>query len=291
MFCAVRDVIVFHAGHEVLVEGMDDCGVDTVELQYGIERWVVSPDKPRDETTNLSAATPDDWAAVRERYERAGVKIGGLLLATDFNAENRDAQVEWVVDAVGLAEALGAGAVRIDAITTGQAELPWVKRVRLYAEAVLRILDATPDSSVPLGIENHGLQGNDPTWIGGVLARVDSPRLGLTLDTGNFYWAGHPLDRVYQIIETLAPHVVHTHSKNISYPGYLRNQQRALGYEYGKHVCAIPDGDVDHGRLARVLSAAGYQGGFYVEDEGLGKVEDRKAQLRLDCEYLKSVTQ
>lgn len=288
MFCAVRDVIIYHAGYETLAEGMADCGVDTVEVQYSLDRRVVGPDRPAAEA--LVLATPDDRQALADCYAAAGIKVGALLLATNFNADDRDAQVEWVVSALWLAQVLGAGAVRIDSAMGGQGELPWAERVRIYSDAVLRVLEATPDSSVALGIENHGQQGNEPAWMGGVVARVGSPRLGLTLDTGNFYWAGHPVDRVYQIIQAFAPHVVHTHCKNISYPGYLRNQQRPLGYEYGKYVCAIPDGDVDHGRVVQLLRAGGYEGGLYVEDEGLGKAEDRKAQLRRDCEYLRELT-
>ncbi|MCD6351596.1 MAG: sugar phosphate isomerase/epimerase [Armatimonadetes bacterium] len=290
MFCALRDVMVFHAGYETLAEGMAECGVDTVELRYTKERKVVGPDTPKADGECVSAANPDEWQAVAESFAAAGLKVGGLLLATNFNADDRGDHIQWTVQAVRFAEVLGAGAVRIDSAMTGQGELPWAERVRLYADAVLEILDATSDSSVTLGIENHGLQGNDPAWMGAVVARVNSPRLGLTLDTGNFYWAGHPVERVYQIVETFAPHVVHTHCKNISYPGYLRNQQRPLGYEYGKYVCAIPDGDVDHGRLVQILAAAGYEGGLYIEDEGLGKAEDRKAQLKRDCEYLRDLT-
>lgn len=286
----MRDVIVFHAGYQTLAEGMQDCGLDTVELRYTPERKVVGPDTARSQGECVSASTAEEWQALAERYQAAGIKVGALLLASRFGGDDNEEQVRWVVDAVRGAEALGAPAVRIDAVLAGP-ERPWAERVRVFADAALQVLDATSDSQVALGIENHGRVGNDPAWMAGVLARVDSSRLGLTLDTGNFYWAGHPLDRVYEIIETFAPHVVHTHCKNICYPGYLRNCQRPTGYEYGRYVCSLADGDVDHGRIVAILEKAGYEGGLYVEDESLGKAEDRKAALKADVEYLRGLVE
>jgi sugar phosphate isomerase/epimerase len=115
--------------------------------------------------------------------------------------------------------------------------------------------------------------------------------LGLTLDTGNFYWFGHPISRVYEIMRQFAYKVKHTHIKNISYPAEIREQQRPIGYEYGKYVCPIPDGDIDHQVVVNILKEAGYAGDLCIEDESLGKFapEERRKVLRGDAEYLKSL--
>ena len=105
-----------------------------------------------------------------------------------------------------------------------QTELPLVERITLFADATRRALDATEGSPVRLGIENHGRQGNDPAWMDGVLQRVNSPRLGLTLDVGNWYWFGHPLSHVYEIYRKYGPRTVHTHVKSIRYPAEMREQ-------------------------------------------------------------------
>ena len=124
-----------------------------------------------------------------------------------------------------------------------------------------------------------------------MFAGIGSPRLGLTMDMGNFYWAGHPLEKVYEILEHLAPVTKHTHVKNIAYPEDVRNKQRQLGWEYGKYVCPIPDGDIDIVKVAGFLEKAGYAGGLAIEDESLGKFpqEERANVLKRDAEHIKSI--
>ena len=187
------------------------------------------------------------------------------------------------------AQQLGAPAIRIDAIMSGERHLPLEERQRLVATAISSILEQTVESEVELGIENHGFQGNDPEFLLGLLLAVDSPRLGLTLDSGNFYWRGWPLSRVYEIFEQFANVVKHTHIKNIAYPPELREVEREVGYEYGKYVCPIHEGDIDHARYITLLRNAGYDRDICLEDESLGKYapEQRKANLRAAADFFR----
>lgn len=290
MYVGVRDVIIHHAGYSTLVEGLDALELNAVELALGRDLTVLSPNGAATHS-RYDLSRPDAAQACRERYDAADIHISGLLLANNFNAEDVETEIEWVAQALRVADILGADAVRIDSAMTAQQEIPLARRVDIYASTVRRVLEAPPESEAPLGIENHGYQGNDPEWMQGVLDAVDSPRLGLTLDTGNFYWAGLPLDRVYEVIEQFAPQVKHAHCKNICFEPERRNVQRELGWGYGEHVCPIPDGDVDHAKVAAILHAAGYGGGLNIEDESLAKFEgdDRKRQLRRDADHLAEV--
>ena len=110
------------------------------------------------------------------------------------------------------------------------------------------------------GIENHGTLTNDPEFLTPLFARVGSPLLGLTLDTGNFYWFGHPLSKVYELYELFAPRVVHTHCKNIGYPESGGRNARAMGWQYDKYTCPIYEGDIDFRRVVKILRAANYAG-------------------------------
>ena len=165
------------------------------------------------------------------------------------------------------------------------------ERVAKFVAGIKRLIDATKDAPVDLGIENHGYQGNDPNFLHGVFDGVGSPRLGMTLDTGNFYWRGHPMSKTLKTIEEFAKLAKHTHVKNINYPEETRDQQREMGWEYGRYVSPIYKGDIDHKKVVGFLRAAGYNRDLCIEDESLGKFSEaeRKEILMKDAEHLKSL--
>ena len=104
-------------------------------------------------------------------------------------------------------------------------------------------------TSLMSGIENHGPFANDPGFLDRLLETDDAGRLGLTLDTGNYYWFGFPLDELYGLIEKYAPRVKHTHVKNINYPPDLAQRTRAIGQDYGKYCCSLNEGNLDLKRV------------------------------------------
>jgi sugar phosphate isomerase/epimerase len=292
VYVAVRDVTLFQGGYPSVLQGLKDLGLTAVELAVGRNVSVLhltsSFAGPRAILTDREGMTD-----LRAEYAEAGIHISGLMVASNFNAEDLESEIAWVVGAVHLADALGADAVRVDAAMTGQRELSFPRRVSLYAVAVRRILEATPEAATPLAIENHGLQGSDPRWLREVLDALGSPRVGVALDTANFYWAGLSLASVYHAIEEFAPSVKHVHCKNLCLEPERREVQRERGWGYGDYACPIPDGDVDHARVAKLLCDAGYEGGLNIEDESLGKFteEERPRQLRRDVEHLTAIVE
>jgi len=157
-------------------------------------------------------------------------------------------------------------------------------------EGARKILAATEGSGVALAVENHGRVSNRPEFLDRIFADVGSPRMGLTLDTGNFYWFGHPLESVYGIMERYAGRVRHTHVKNIAYPPETRAQTREIGWRYGDFCCPLEQGDLDHARVARILKAGGYAGALALEDESIGKAPEaeRLEVLRRDIAHLQA---
>ncbi|MEN6346763.1 MAG: sugar phosphate isomerase/epimerase family protein [Armatimonadia bacterium] len=292
MYVAVRDMTLRQAGYATLLEGLRDLELDAIELALGRDLSLPMPGKVLDEP-RLRLVEDASLTTLRHAYAQEGIHISGLLLANNFHAVDLEAEIEWVAAGIRLGAALGVDAVRIDAVMTGQQELSLTERAGIYAKAVLKVLQRVPDTQVPLGIENHGYQGNDPQWLQRVLDAVASPRVGLTLDTANFYWAGMPLQQVYTMAEHFAPYVKHVHCKNLSFEPERREVSRQPGWGYGEHVCPIPDGDVDHRRLARLLWEAGYSGGLNIEDESLGKFlgHNRRGQLRRDADHLAEIAQ
>lgn len=289
MYPSVRDDILTMA-FVSLKQGLDTLGFDAVELNFDRDNSVQAI-HPEGGIVRFKLDTPSALDEFRRHLVSNGIRVSALLMANNFGSEDLDGEIGWVTAAIKAASALGIPVVRIDAIMHGERDIPLEKNVRVFADAMLEVLDATQDCDVDMGIENHGFQGNNPDFLDLVLGKVGSPRLGVTIDTGNFYWRGHPLSRVYQIIEHLAPHCKHTHAKNIAYPPEKREIEREIGWEYLAYVSPLPDGDVDHRRVVGILRSAGYDRDLCLEDESLGRwtPEERIAVLRRDADFFREI--
>lgn len=287
MYISVRDAHL-PGTFGTIKAGLAAMGLNAVELDYRRDRSVSSLDTPN---ASESLASRSKIAAFAYKCKGLGIKPAAFLLGNDFGADDLEAELDYVISALRAAFQLGMPAIRIDAIMQDGRDWTLEKRTQHFAECMHRILDATSRVDVAMGIENHGNLGNDPDFLEMVLDRVDSPRVGVTIDTANFYWFGHPLSKVHKIIERLAPRTKHTHVKNINYPTGKREIQREVGWEYGKYVSPLREGDIDLKRLVKTLSAAGYKGDLCIEDESLGRfdLEKQRAVLKDDAAYLKEI--
>jgi sugar phosphate isomerase/epimerase len=290
MYVSIRDDIVTYTGFPAIADGLRFFGLDAVELGVSRDYTVLAlTDVERKPRLDLRVA--DDVKRLADQCAATGVRVSAFLMPNDFNAPDTDAEVAWIVRTVEVAAELGVLAVRIDAAMHGERELTLEERGRIFASGVQRVLAETKDLKVDLGIENHGHQGNDPSFLEGQMELVGSPRLGITMDTGNFYWAGHPITAVYEILERVAKHAKHTHVKNINYPAEIRNTRREVGFAYDTYVSPIPEGDIDHGKVVGYLKAAGYDRDLCIEDESLSKFdeESRRRNIRAAANYLRNL--
>ncbi|MCX8053154.1 MAG: sugar phosphate isomerase/epimerase [Armatimonadetes bacterium] len=267
--------------------GLAAMGLDAVELAYNRDKSVTSLDGSANELLATEAAV-DAFA-----YKCDGLKIkpSCLLLANNFGADDIEGELDYVISAVKAAGRLGIKAVRIDAIMHDNREWDLAKRTEFFAECMAKVLDATSNLDVHMGVENHGTLGNQPDFLDTILNKINSPRVGVTIDTANFYWYGYPLSKVREIITHFAPKAKHTHVKNINFPPEKREIQREIGWEYGKYASPLREGDIDMKWLVKTLADAGYKGDLCIENESLGRydIEKQKAILRDDADYLKEI--
>jgi len=156
-------------------------------------------------------------------------------------------------------------------------------------EKVLRELSSK--EKISFGLENHAEYSNNPEFFRIIFSALKDSRIGITLDSGNFYWYGFPLDRVYQLFTEFAPYTKHAHIKNIKYPAELRHKQREIGYEYLKYVSPIYEGDIEHGKLVESLKKVSYEEGLCIEDESLGSfpMKEWPRILKKDVEFLEGI--
>ena len=283
MFISARECML-PGNFGTIKAGLDALGINAVELEYHRDRSVYAVDKPGGEKVVI--ADDDAIAAYGKKCADLGIKVAALLLHNNFGAEDLDAELDWVIAAARTTAKLGGKAMRIDAkMIEGSLE----ERTDHFAMCMNKVLDATSGLGLDMGIENHGRLGNEQDFLDLVIDKVNSPRLGVAVDTANFYWYGYPLSQVKAIIEHFAAKIKHTHVKNIKYPADKREIQREVGWEYGTYASSLREGDLDMNWLVGVLANAGYDYDLCIENEGLGHLdpEGRKKALIDDANCLR----
>lgn len=268
-------------------DGLDAMKIEAVELVYNKDRTVQSLDG----TGKESLASDSEIEAFAYKCKGLKIKPCAFLLSNNFGAEDIESEIDYVISAVRAAGKLGIKAVRVDAIMHDNRDWDLAKRTKFFAECMARVLEATSNLDVHMGVENHGTLGNNPEFLDMVLNEVNSPRVGVTVDTANFYWYGHPLSKVYEIIKHFAPKVKHTHMKNINFPQEMREVQREIGWKYETYASSLREGDIDMKWVVKTLAEAGYKGDLCIENESLGRydLEKQKAILKDDANYLREI--
>ncbi|HYF48511.1 MAG TPA: sugar phosphate isomerase/epimerase family protein [Planctomycetota bacterium] len=287
MYVSTRDAMLNHTGHTDGWSALKAMNVSAVELHFGRERrtdgFKGADGQPYDLKTDAGLK------AFQQKLKSENVRVCALLMGNNFGGDLNE-EIRWGVDAVRAAEALGAPAVRVDMVPHTKEKIDVDAFATRCIEAAKKIILETPSSKVSLAVENHGSISNRPEFLQKIFDGVGSARMGLTLDTGNFYWYGHPIDEVYKTMERFAKYARHTHVKNIKYPESERSKQREMGWRYGDFVCPIAEGDIDHARVAKILKSVGFIGSLCLEDESIGKApkDQQLAVLKRDIDHLKA---
>lgn len=281
MYVAIRDAIVSWLGYKDLIAGVKDLELKSLELAVG---------KDLKTPSGFDLSTDRGRQDAIRRLEAEDLQICALLVSQDFAKEDVEPEIKWVVDACKTASSLGVDAVRID-VPGSRSGLAVKQAAELTAKCTRQIIERTKGLGVALGMENHGVIGNTREFIRGVLEAVGSERLGLTLDAGNFYWYGYRLDEVYEIVETFAPYVKHTHFKNLSFSEERRKIRRKPGEDYPKSAAPLHRGDIDVRRVVDMLKKAGYDKDLTIEDESLDNFprEQRLGIVKEEVRYMKSM--
>ncbi len=180
----------------------------------------------------------------RAAYKNA-VEIYSISVRTDMckpAGEARDKQAAELRNWVDVANKLGAGHIRvfggaIPKTSNEQEASGWVTEMLKEAQKY------AGSKGVILGLENHGGITEKASTIINIVKAVDSPWVGVNLDTGNF------VKDAYAQIEQILPYAV-----NAQFKETIRNAS-------GQLVKA------DWPRLVKMFRDAGYKGYFALEYE------------------------
>ncbi len=291
MYAGVRDDTVKWLGKRLglkdFLNALDELNV------FGLEVYVDRSLK----VANYSAlgTSPNarlDLAAQKDRREFVEglsahkAKVSAILIENDFGKEDLSQEVKWMVDAASLSSELGTAVVRINSVMSPDPRVAESEYVHRTASAIKEALRQT--EGVCFAIENHGVLGNKRDFLRAVLDEVGSERVGVTLDTGNFYWAGYPLTTVYGLVEEFSVLTRHTHLKNLSFSPDQREKNRDWCRDWPKEAKPIYEGDIEYGKVLAALKRAGYDADVTLEDESLSNYPTEKAVevLRKDAKYV-----
>jgi len=193
-----------------------------------------------------------------------GLSFPMLSIHQDFVDPERDARqraIDHTTHCIELAHRLGISCIRLNSGRWGTIssfdELMKVKgeepplpghtndeAFRWCIDSINECLPAAEKYGVMMALENHWGLTTNPDNVLRIVKAVDSPWLGVNMDTGNY--AGDP----YEGIEKLAPHASIVQAKTY--------------YGGGKWYTL----DLDYDRIARILRKAGFQGWVSLEMEG-----------------------
>jgi len=200
----------------------------------------------------------EDYRRAQQLLSSAGIVATSLGGYCDFAQLDDDALQAEIDGFVAYCER----AVRLD-IPVVRAFAGDVKEGLSLSDVETRITEAFAEAmrrvqglDVVVGIENHGRLANDGMFLRGLIETVASPKLGMTIDTGNFYWARHTPERVERFIQLLSPYIVNVHVKDVVY-----RDGETVFVPAGRGIVPLR-------RLYALLEGAGYEGAIVSEYEG-----------------------
>jgi sugar phosphate isomerase/epimerase len=174
-----------------------------------------------------------------------GVPLSGTAVGNTFTfpaGEKSKQQIESVNKWIDHAATMGVPHIRVFAGNPEGQTLEVAKRNCI--QALEECCGYAGSKGVFLGIENHGGIVAEPDVLLAIVRAVNSPWLGINLDTGNFH-----TDDPYRDLERCAPYAVNVQ---------VKTEMRARGKEKT---------NADLKRLVKILRDANYQGYVVLEYE------------------------
>jgi sugar phosphate isomerase/epimerase len=186
----------------------------------------------------------NDPMSMRQMVESRGLKISGLqahgpLCRPDYHGE-------YLKMAIRCAAECGAPVVNTDE----GIKAPWTTEAEDFVLMRYTLREASfvaERRGVMIGLECHAQYSKTPEGLDRIYELVDSPAIGINLDTGNAYLAGQD---PYAWLERVVDRLVHLHAKDISVAHSTAERGKVAGTPVG---CACGDGVIDWQRIIQIV--------------------------------------
>jgi sugar phosphate isomerase/epimerase len=196
---------------------------------------------------------------VRATFDGYGMRISAVAAGNDFIQAERDdfeAQIARYRRVCEIIPKAGTDIVRSDGGWNRGDKVPQDQWDGMMLEGFQRSAEFLEELGVRIALDNHGVSTNDGDWQVHLIERVGSDRLGVNLDTMNYRWFGHELDKIDHFYEIVAPHTFHTHMKD------------GTGSRSEYKGAALGEGEIHLQHAVDCLRKAGYDGAWTAEYEG-----------------------
>ena len=208
--------------------------------------------------------TPEYLTSLRRQAEDNGIELICLSIHQDFvdpDKAGRDKNIEHTRHCIDIAHDLGISYIRLnsgrwntiksfDELMANRGIEPVLPGFteddgfNWCIESIMECLPAAEKAGVVLALENHWGLTRSPEGLLRIVNAIDSPWLGVLMDTGNF------LEDPYNKLEQIATQTVFVQAKT---------------YYGGGEWYTL---DLDYPRIAQILKRANYQGYISLEFEG-----------------------
>lgn len=203
-----------------------------------------------------------------------GVDLISLSIHQDFvdpDEEKRKQHIEHTVRCLQIAHEMGIPSIRLNSgrwgtirsfndLMANRGEEPVIEGYNLddgfrwCIDSIAQCIDKAEEYGVVMALENHWGLSRTPEGMLRILNAIDSPWLGLLMDTGNF------LEDPYDKLEQIAKHTVFVQAKT---------------YYGGGEWYTL---DLDYKRIAGILRDVNYRGYVSLEFEGKAPADEGVAK-------------
>jgi len=186
----------------------------------------------------------DDPYRIKDACDAAGLKISALQSHGPLGRP--EVHGEYIKLAIRA-----AGEIGVPVITTDEGiKAKWTTEEEDFVLIKYTLREAASVAErrgVKIGLECHAQYSKTPEGLDRIYDLVDSPAIGINLDTGNAYLAGQD---VYAWLERVADRLVHLHAKDISVAHSDAERGKVTGTAVG---CACGDGVIDWPRVIDIV--------------------------------------
>ena len=186
----------------------------------------------------------NDPLVMRRMVEDRGMKISGLQAHGPLGRP--DYHGEYLKLAIRYAAECGAPVVNTDE----GIKAPWTTEAEDHVLMRYTLREASfvaERRNVLIGLECHAQYSRTPDGLDRIYNLVQSPAIGINLDTGNAYLAGQD---PYAWLERVVDRLVHLHAKDITVQHSDAERGKVTGTPVG---CACGEGVIDWKRVIEIV--------------------------------------